>query len=656
MSARTLWLFASLVVGCSSSRALAPPASAVGASSASPNAARTEPAVAPWQPPKLDPERRAQFEKLVPELDKLLAEDQKASGAPGLGVGIVIGGETVYATGFGLRDVEAKKPFTSTTPFPIASITKSFTAMAILKLRDEGKVDLDVPAARYYAPLAKLVYASRDAPPVTLRHLLTHSSGMPEDNPWADVTEDLTDADLAKILDGGVTSRASGVAFEYSNIGYGVLGRVIANVSGMSSRAYISRAILEPLGMTHSGWAPQDFPEGTLAVGYRGREGSREIEAPRVIAPAENLGVMDAAGGLHTTIEDLARYVAFHLSAWPPRDDPETGPLRRSSVREMQQGMRPMNLAEFMPRLVGRFPPAIASIGKERLALHAFAYGFGLNTHVTCSTDGLVEHSGGLPGYNSFLAMIPEAGIGVITFLNDERQHSKAVAATIALLLARGLANPALVSPVPALVSAQNRVNELLSTWDDRKARSIFEPTFFRYQSMEALQARFAALAREHGSCRLEGEPNFVNRLRASWRMTCERGVIQFAAGLAPGPNPRLQALELRQVVPPGPAMEKAFASAADLLRRWDARKAATLFAKSIDVAKVQRDMSALALGHGACKLDRAVEGDGKMRAVFALSCQDRPLELTLAIDGEGRITQIAGHPPRSEKSPHCAE
>jgi serine-type D-Ala-D-Ala carboxypeptidase/endopeptidase len=609
-----------------------------------------------WDPPRLDSDRRSTFEKLVPEIDKMLAEDQRASGAPGMAVGIVLGGETVYAKGFGLRDVDQKRPFTVDTPFPIASVTKSFTAMAILKLRDEGKVDLDGPAARYYPPLAKLSYPTRDAPPVTLRHLLTHSSGMPEDNPWADVTENLSDAELTALLEGGVMSRAPGVQYEYANVGYGVLGRVIERVSGIATREYIRRAVLDPLGMTQSGWEPQDFPSDAVAVGYRGREGVRDIEAPAVIAPAERLGVMDAAGGLYTTVRSLARYVAFHLTAWPPRDDPEKGPLRRSSVREMQQGVRSSSRAEFIPALVQRSPPAIARLGPDGLALDALSYGFGLQSHVTCEREVLIEHSGGLPGYQTRLTMLPEVGVGMVVFINDERSRSKAIDSVMKVLRASGLFVRRPVEPVPALADARTTVHELLTKWDDARALSAFEPTFFRYQTIETLKERFAKLSRDHGTCRFDGPPTFVNRLRASWRATCERGRVQFAAGLAPGPKPRLQAFDWREEMPPSSEMENAAAAMLKLLERWDTAAAAQWLAKAADVPKVERTFAKLAVVHGPCKMGPPVDGDGKQRATFLLSCQESPVELTILLEPSGKIAQASGRPPRLESRPNCAD
>ena len=124
------------------------------------------------------PERAAKIAALVPKLDELFTDDVKANDYPGMGVGIVLDGELVYAKGFGFRDLASKAPFDADTVFRIASVTKGFTAMAIYKLRDAGKLDLDAPAQRYLPALAKLALPTRDSPPVTVRQLMTHASGV----------------------------------------------------------------------------------------------------------------------------------------------------------------------------------------------------------------------------------------------------------------------------------------------------------------------------------------------------------------------------------------------------------------------------------------------------------------------------------------------
>jgi CubicO group peptidase (beta-lactamase class C family) len=103
---------------------------------------------------------------------------------PGAVVGILIDGELAWVNTTGVRELDGRAPVTPDTVFRIASMSKSFTALAILKLRDEGKLSLDDPVARYVPAAADLPYPTKDSPALTIRHLLTHSEGFPEDNPW----------------------------------------------------------------------------------------------------------------------------------------------------------------------------------------------------------------------------------------------------------------------------------------------------------------------------------------------------------------------------------------------------------------------------------------------------------------------------------------
>lgn len=613
-------------------------------------------AFARWEPPRLDVKHRATFDRLVPKLDTLFTSLQRESYAPGMAVGIVLGGEIVYAKGFGVRDVERKTPFDADTPFPIASVTKGFTAMAILKLRDEGRLDLDAPASRYYPPIGKLASATRDAPAVTLRHLLTHASGLPEDNLWADVAENLSEPDLARVLDGGQMSRVPGIHYEYSNVGWMVLGRVIERVSGVPAQEYVRREILGPLGMRHSGWHESDFEKGAVATGYRGREGASDADAPRIVAPTKELGVMDTAGGLYTTARDLARYVSFQVTAWPPRDDAESGPLRRSSVREMQQGVRPFHSSERLGPLVRRNLPWLAASVRGHTEAYASAYGFGLIARTTCEDDFQVDHDGGLPGYGTTMVMLPDKGFGIIVLLNDERAQSSAVNDTIRILRAEGLLAKSVIGPSPALAGAPAAIDDLLARWAGDKALATFEPSFFSYQTLNTLEARFAQLRRDHGSCHLDGALQPANRLRGRWREVCDRGALTVAVALAPGPQPRLQGIEIREDMPAGAVLDRAGAAVVNLLAHWDAHAAELLLAVPGDAAKTEVALSRLSAANGPCKLGRAVESDGKTRAVYELECSERPVDLTVNLDSAGRVTSVVGRPSRSEASPNCAD
>jgi hypothetical protein len=321
----------------------------------------------------------------------------------------------------------------------------------------------------------------------------------------------------------------------------------------------------------------------------------------------------------------------------------------------MQQGSVSADLREMVPSLTQRLPMTIAGAGPEGPSLHAFSYGFGLMSHTTCETT-FVEHSGGLPGYQTFLTMMPREGAAMFVFVNDERARANVIAPAIKMMRAAGLLVARSVEPDPGLAASVTGVHALLSHWDDVAARALFETSFFRYQSIETLKERFAALNREHGSCHLEGQPSYVNRLRGSFREACERGSIHFAAALAPGRKPKLQALEWREDMPPSPALQRAATSLAALLENWSSRDASTVLAATGDTPKLEREFAKLTLLHGACKIQRAVESDGKSRATFALSCKERPLELSLMLDPSGRVARVSGRPPRSETAPNCAE
>ncbi len=249
---------------------------------------------------------------------------------PGFVYGIVAEGKLVYSGSIGYTNVEKKIPAAATSAFRIASMSKSFTAMAILKLRDAGKIKLDEPTSTYIPEMRKLKYATADAPVITVRHLLTHSAGFPEDNPWGDRQLADTDKELLALVKDVSFSNVPGVAYEYSNLGFALLGKIITNVSGQPYQQFINENILKPLGMNNTYWEYTKVPAEKLALGYRWQNNQWVIE------PLLHDGAYGAMGGLITTIEDFTKYMDLHLSAWPPKSGKENNILKRSSLREMQ--------------------------------------------------------------------------------------------------------------------------------------------------------------------------------------------------------------------------------------------------------------------------------------------------------------------------------
>ena len=183
-------------------------------------------------------------------------------------------GELIHTRGLGtLRLGEDALPDAASV-FRIASMTKSFTAATVLLLRDEGRLRLDDPIAEHVPELASLRYPTTDSPPITIRHLLTMTSGLPTDDPWGDRQQDLDLGEFSRLLAGGLSFVwAPGTRFEYSNTGYGILGRLVTNVAGAEYRDVVRERLLAPLGMASTGYLAAEVPPERLADGYVWREG-----------------------------------------------------------------------------------------------------------------------------------------------------------------------------------------------------------------------------------------------------------------------------------------------------------------------------------------------------------------------------------------------
>jgi CubicO group peptidase (beta-lactamase class C family) len=477
------------------------------------------------------PDRRAKLASAFGDIDRLFTDFAKASHVPGAAWGIVIDGELAHAGAVGVRNLATNAPVDAETVFRIASMTKSFTAMAIVKLRDGGKLSLDDPAERYVPELKGLKYPTTDSPRITVRHLLTHAEGFPEDNPWGDQQLSESEAALSRMLRGGIPfSNAPGVAYEYSNYGFAILGRIVSNVSGMPYEDYISRNILRPLGMTSTTLHPAKVPADRLAVGYRWEDERWKEE------PALPHGSFGAMGGMLTSIRDLSRYVSVYLDAWPPRDGADTAPIRRASLREMQQPWRPSAMR--VARDASTNAPQLTSS----------AYGYGLSVTQTCTVRAMVAHSGGLPGYGSQMRWLPEYGVGIIAFGNLTYTGWGSVITNAFDRLAKtGGLQAREVQPSPALVAARDSVSSLIVKWNDALADKIAAENLYLDRSKDRRRKEIEDLRSSVGACTAPPTFDLVeNALRGQWTMTCERGRLQVGITLAPTMPPTVQYMSVR--------------------------------------------------------------------------------------------------------------
>jgi CubicO group peptidase (beta-lactamase class C family) len=568
------------------------------------------------QPKFSDPERVRKLSSAFPEIERLFTSWVERQHMPGAVLGIVIDGELAWVKAAGVQDLASRSPVTPETVFRIASMTKSFTAMAILKLRDEGKLSLDDPVARYVPALAGLPYPTNDSPTLTIRHLLTHSEGFPEDNPWGDRQLGRSDETMNQWMRAGIPfSTAPGTAFEYSNYGFAILGQIVARVSGRSYADYVRDEILMPLGMRSSTLHMSDVPKAHIALGYRWEDNKWKDEA------ALAHGSFGAMGGLWTSARDLARYVAFLMSAFPPRDEKERDPVKRSSAREMQQAWR------FQGTSVSR------GALDAPLQLSTSSYGYGLGISLDCRFNHVVGHGGGLPAYGSLMRWLPEYGVGLIAMGNvTYASFGGLFNDTLAALHATGALQPRVVQPSPALLSAQKDVSQLIANWDDALALRIAADNLFLDESKERRAARIRELNTRHGECRPAAGIDPLNALRGSWRMPCERGWLDVGITLAPTMPPRVQLMRVESVLPPDEDMTKAVENTLRLVNRWDDKQAASMAGPGLDVERMKRQIAA-ASAWGACKAGEAVSGNGTRDSVVKLLCERGTLLARLGLD-----------------------
>ncbi len=452
------------------------------------------------------------------EVDQLFADFAAKNHSPGIIYGIVSNGQLVHLNYSGMANQEKGRKVSATSVFRIASMSKSFAGVAILQLRDQGKLQLDEPAHLYIPELTHTQYPSNDAGPITIRQLLTHAAGFPEDNPWGDRQLDISEEAMHAMFKQGISySTAPGTGYEYSNMGFAMLGAIIRKVSGMSYQEYISRFIWKPLGMYHTYWEYADVPDSTLAIGYR------RLNNEWVAQPLEHDGAYGIMGGILTTAEDFARYMNFMLDAWPARNDPDRGPLKRNSLREMQY---PWNFAGLNSSY--RYPDG-------RLCPITAAYGYGLRWSQDCEGRKTVGHSGGLPGYGSNWAILPDYGIGIVSFINQTYAPASSLnQQALDLLLRKTGIRPRAVPASAILVQRQKELTAFLPAWSNAEKSASFAENFFLDFLIDSLRKESALLFQQAGNITRIGEMLPENNLRGSFLLYGEKARIRVYFTLSP--------------------------------------------------------------------------------------------------------------------------
>ena len=485
----------------------------------------------------------------IAEAEAIFADWFATGRAPGLAWGIVADGELVHAAGLGELHVGAGDLPGADSSFRIASMTKSFVAAMVLLLRDEGRLRLDDRVDQHVPELQGLPLPTADSPAPTLRDLLSMRSGYPEDDPWADRLESMPTTDYLQLISTAKThARVPGVAFDYSNYGFTLLGQVISNVCADAYQDVIRERLLEPLGLHDTTWSGDAVEPARLATGYH------LIDGRWVEQPIQEPGAFSALGGLHSTVTDLAVWVNGFVDAFPPRDAPDDHPLSRASRREMQQ-------------IVTAIPLQVESEQIGAQSVRSDGYCLGLLSMEDLRSGRTVGHSGGYPGFGSHMRWHPATGIGLIALANGRYARPSAALLPALEALVRRAPRRTRVEPLPAALDLKALIDTALATGDLTPLLPHLAGNVDLDEALDRRAALIAELPARHGTL-TPGEVTALTPTQVTWWLEGERGRVGVEIMLTPEVPPRLQKLAIESVHPANEELDSAVAGVLEALRR----------------------------------------------------------------------------------------
>lgn len=340
-------------------------------------------------------------------LDRFMVQEMENYGVPDVGLAIVENGKIVYVHGHGVRDARTRRPVDADTQFAIGSVTKSFTALGIMWLVEKGLVKLDAPVIRYIPEFRlKDPLATRT---VTVRHLLTHTTGLARDDkglsdpayPFAQI---LADAARTPLLG------KPGTVYSYSNVNAVLAGEIVRRVSGKSWEAYTRDAVLRPLGMTKT-----DFTQAAMQrTGNFAAPHALDILTGLKPTPFYVLGTRAAAGAINASPAEMAKYLQFQVGSGAPL-------VSRSSMIAMHTRF----ISNEDANVGGLIAQAVTQAAKAKgvtpppsfVSNNGYAFYWGTEHF---RGQPVVEHGGNTDGFTANVSMLPMHGSGVLMLTNNE--------------------------------------------------------------------------------------------------------------------------------------------------------------------------------------------------------------------------------------------
>ncbi len=327
------------------------------------------------------------WEQALAEFAGRLAADVETDGLGGITAGVVVGRDLVWAQGFGWADRDRRIPAGVGTIYRVGSISKSFTAVALLQLQERGYLDVDDVVEGVLPELGGLGEPPVGARPITFRHLATHTAGLirePELEGAAEGPLEFWEDKILASIPATSFYGPPGVAYRYSNIGFGILGYSLGRAAGIPFMELVDAMLFQPLGMDSSGFVVTPAMAEHLATGYvRLRDGSVDSEAPYQEHVGRGYKVPN--GGIYSTVGDLARFVS---------------------------GMTGTSSAPFL----GPEGRRLARISQTPEGDTPYSFGFSISRRE--GEPDLVGHGGSVAGYTAHMVFEPDSGIGVILLRN----------------------------------------------------------------------------------------------------------------------------------------------------------------------------------------------------------------------------------------------
>lgn len=437
---------------------------------------------------------------------------------PGIAFGLIFNGQLRFCAGVGETELGNSTLPTADSIFRIASMTKSFTADAILLLRDRGALRLEDLVCQYL-PWCSTMGNAQISQTLTIKDLLTMGGGFPTDDPWGDRQEDMPLTDFDSLVADGITfNRLPDTGFEYSNLGYALLGRLISVITGEEFEGFMKREILDRCGLTASTYFTDAVPKDLRVSGYA------LFDSELTLEPTTKNGAFTPMGGLHSSVNELTKWVAEFQSGKPQAQVP------RRFVRSESA-------------------PAHNLIPARLLTSH---YGYGLFIEDDAELGRFTSHSGGYPGFGSHMRWHRESGWAIVALGNLTYAPMSASSAKVMNFIANFYNNKSIISPQihAATKLAMEVVTSMLQSWSEELADLHFSMNMDLDYPRAQRRSQIAGLVDRSGPfTAIEGSLISSAPSHAKWRLQGRDCEVVVEILMNPERAPLIQKLTVSEAI-----------------------------------------------------------------------------------------------------------